>query len=608
MCLFNFAAMNEGEGIAGETMSHTVERHGPGNLQTATPFNKRLVSSTPDPDRLLEDDDMLMIPEHDTDEGPGGEAMSTQLMDACGREGDAAAMLSESERQRVRQQLDAALIEEALAKNKVLQEQWKGMQNKPQSARAARPASVVPASASGGGQQPGKRKVGSMADLPRRLQSAQGNRPQDSAANQPASITGDSRGAGATVPGQQVDDGAQSHTLLTPAASTWRHIMANGPEPRGSDIGTFHHFLNRDSVHLPPHFLQKADHTKGASDAGGSGSPSKHGLPNTSMGFTPYGGNQTAAIDQLVTGTGPSSSSGGSEVQPLTVVIDDPVSGVEGQGAQSIHIATPACSPVRASVQFAAPKPSVYNPQNTNASTVSQAGLFTSSMKQPLQELRTPSTSPTRSGSHGVLSDNVANSERPVSSSPVKPKLSSHSVKSNKSGKRRASADNYTCDGYFINSSEDVGKENIDEASRMRPRTPNPESYFHEPSTGTQQGTTTEADLNSNNNSDTYSREQNTNQNMHDDAIHSYTRTLQDLTSEAVGASQPRREEMAEMKTSMFPLKPVAELLMEDELYPPAPVRCPMLQPVSSQEILNGPRQLRTYLSELKRNCAGSSE
>ena len=599
---------SESESAGSREMAHAVERHYP--VDSTTMFNKRLVSSTPDPERLIDDNmvDEQLIPERDTDWGPGGTSARTE------KDG-AATLLSESERQRVRQQLDAALIEEAQVKNKRLQEQWKGMQKNQQQNRSS---SVLPQ-----GQVPVNKKV---LAAPQSTRAVNGTQPapkssrtgvlhrhapscKNVAAGSAKTASGD-QGTGAIFAGSKT----KSAPGMPPVSVL--HNVVSGLEARASDIGVFHHFLNRDSADLPTCLQQRVD-------VGVDGKVfiphSTEHVPNMSMGFTPRAGNQTGPFSGLSSGTNPGSASTASHpvLEPLTIVTDEVFTDVDDRSALPVHIATPACSPVRKrAITSQPPQNSSRNLQFQNGPTIPLPSEYPST-QQTQQGLRTPATSPERDSSQLTFPAN-SRGQQPQNLL-LHPSSSTHNHKPanssqpNSGAKRKTDAGSYTADGYYINRPVDTGGASGGE-SPPRPQlfTPTPS---HSPQLTSREmqhlendSSSGAAQLNVNNNSDSYSRQPNTNQNMHESphapgrhGHHGYPASgVHGLMDQA----RPSREAMAEMDFLGFPFNPKAQMMAnEDELDPPAPACSPMPPAFSNREVLNGPNRLRRLIHELKETC-----
>ena len=595
---------SESESAGSREMAHAVERHYP--VDSTTMFNKRLVSSTPDPERLMDDNmvDEQLIPERDTDWGPGGTSARLE------KDG-AATLLSESERQRVRQQLDAALIEEAQVKNKRLQEQWKGMQKNHQQNRSSSsvpPQGQVPVNKRVLAAPQGTRAVNGTQSAPKSSRTGVIHRHAPSSKN----VTG---GGAKTVSGDQGTGGifAGSKTKSTPGMPpvSVLHNVVSGLEARASDVGVFHHFLNRDSADLPTCLQQRADvRVDGKVFVPHSTKP----VPNMSMGFTPHAGNQTGPFSGLSSGTNPGSASSASYpvLEPLTIVTDEVFTDVDERNALPVHIATPACSPVhKRAIASQPPQNSSRNLQFRNGPTVPLPSEYPSA-QQTQQGLRTPATSPERDSSQLTFPAS-SRGQQPQNLS-LHPSSSTHNHKPANSGaERKTDAGSYTADGYYINRPVDTGGASGGE-SPPRPQlfTPTPS---HSPQLTSREmqhlendSSSGAAQLNVNNNSDSYSRQPNTNQNMHESPRapgrhehHGYPASgVHGLMDQA----HPSREAMAEMDFLGFPFNPKAQMMVnEDELDPPAPACSPMPPAFSNREVLNGPNRLRRLIHELKETC-----
>ena len=612
-------SVSESESAESGEMAHAVQRHYPSNGTTL--FNKRLVSSTPDPERLMDDNtsDVQLIPERDTDQGPGGKGTLAHL----DRDG-AAALLSGSERQRVRQQLDAALIEEAQVKNEKLQEQWKVMQRNQQQKKSSFVSSSVP---SQGQVLVNKRAFA----VPQSSQAANGSQPfpkssrtgllhkhapdgQNASVGQNAPVGGaNTMTSGDQGPGA-IPVGVKKAFVVPPVYVS--RDMVSGLETRASDIGVFHHFLNRDSADLPASLQQRADvGVDGKVFVPCNAEP----VPNRSMGFTPNQGNQTGPFGGLSSGTNTGSASTASHaaMEPLTIVTDEVFTETGDHNTPPAHIATPACSPVgKRSITSHPPQNSARNPHFKNGLTIPLPSEY-SSTKQTVQDLRTPATSPEKDKFELNFPVNSNQGQQPQN---LLPHPSAHNHKpsnsslSNRGAERKTDAGSYTADGYYINKPVDAGGASGGESPPRPPLfVPTPTHSPELANRGMQHHLENDlisgaAQFNENNNSDTHSRQPNTNQNMHDESLHAQGRHEHGYPASDMHGlmeqARPSREAMADVDFLGFPFNPKAQMIMnEDELDPPAPASSPMPQVFSNREVVSGPSRLRRLIHELKETC-----
>ena len=469
-------------------MTHIVQRHGLSNDGPKATFNRRLVSSTPEPERLVtfDDDDLQIIPEHDV--GPGRVP-----------EDGAAELLSETERQKIRQQLDSALIEEALSKNKSLQQHMKTLTSDQRSkvggkAKASNPpikpkllnkdlavkeketrSTDVPKKSSmtftsawsrdalvtevkgmvpvtipviQNAQQTSVKKPvtqSSQRNISQRTNSKLIQNQSDRTASQ--SSSGPNTPVETTpnlverIPSRNVISteniaqpqqnnpvylNTQTSTNLSSginiqqfannlvqgnaAQNSWANTLAALQRTSESDIAQFQYYLNNEGTGSTSMLPTFSSHEGDGGDTYLRPSPQFSngkgwGRQNGSTGFSPHSNMSSSNIQ-------PSPSLSTAPFTPLSVGVDsdDPV----GDHGDSVHLDTPACSPVRRTK----PLPRVASRKVNSSSIVnpSKPGLLMTVGNEPSQkppELRT------------ILK-------------PTKRKASS-------------SRDNYTSDGYYIN-------------------------------------------------------------------------------------------------------------------------------------------------------------
>lgn len=623
-----------------------------------TPFNKRLVSSTPDPDLQEEDEGDQLIPERDFGLCQGATPMPSPR-DAGGPESGIPGLLTESQREHLRQQIDAVLLEEGQVVEKLQQHRATLQQVQP---RLRQPTLQVHL----------KQSVGA---------SSQDHQPDNCGEPDPTTAPTARQKA---VPVQQHVVTQERSAPASAAHSTWRDIMsASGLPDRTSDIGVFHHFLHRDSAPgLPPSFMQSEDGERKDRNCQVFVPQAGAGFaPDVSMGFVPVG-EHTSRFKPYPSGTavgirhGLQSHRKYSSLDENQTLPDQDCRTCSGPFPDQVQVATPACSPARhhSQVSYAFTSKPLEAGRENKHNTLRQEGKKQVSdrtnkqdQKNAVAELQTPATSPEEIAScpaqRGLarlnlqqrqqqLSPKSCIADRPLAScSRAIRGRAAQTAEKNVGGatRKRTSrnngkvgheeeilkplvcnmGDNYTSDGYFINGTADVKNDGGDGESAPEPRAflPTP---MHSPKIlhthpqddfGLPLFEINQDQLNVNNSSDTHHSQQ--------DADYSWMRSQRRPTSQTSAASgnlvypmpdflsqdRPAREAMADTDLAALPLSVARAMMMmaEDQdgqdadllTAGPAPSQMPVT-PVAfhGHEGLNGPRKLRQLLHELKQICA----
>lgn len=601
------------------------DRHRPAD---GTPFNERLVSSTPDPDRLMEAGSLDINHLPDTDEGPGGETLFRHV----GKDG-AAVLLSDSERQRIREKLDAALSEESRGRSKRLVRHRKGFQ-KIQPHHLSRKLSLVSGKLASSprplGQLPGSKIAFGVSQSTRAgngtppvLKSSRSGVAQKHGPGDRGASVG---GANTIVPGDQSVNAVPvggKNAPVTPPASTSHDTMGSGLETRVSDIGVFHHFHSRDSNGLSPYIVQ----TSNSGPCGQVFVPLNAELqPNTSMGFTPNKGNQTGPFGGLSSGTNPSSLPiARSVLEPRAIETHGSFAQMGAHSAQGTHTASPVGSPRSKALAFQTPEDMPRNPQFhfEHRSTSPLSHPLSPCAKQSLPDLLTLAISPEKDKCELKFPTSSSRGQQSLSLKPRKAGLCFrfHEAKKgslpNSLAEKRVEGDNYTTDGYYINRLVDAGGAGGGGEAAAGPAWPlaptpvcSPEVIIKGRRHVEQASNSAEAPFHLNSSSSTCSNKKqlNTNQNMRSEPLRAVGSRDRAYSASGIGdlmdPASPSKEDVPDFDSPGYPLNRSTQVLgNENEVVPSKPTH-PLSQNLSDHEGLTGPRRLRMLMRELKETCA----
>lgn len=571
-----------------------------------TPFNRRLVSSTPDPEKLLDElpGDQQFIPERDSSNLPkAGSMEAPSKTHSCDMQ--LGAVLTDSHRQLLRQQIDTMLLadgyEELILKQQQKNSKW---QKEMPFERNSKSTEMWDTN----DDNPKKTYVSSS-----KLKCQNKSNP----------VTADSR---------------PLDVSLMSAAATWQHMVKEKTlQTRSSDIGVFHHFLHRDSsISGPPSAFVQDQSSEHVVNSGRVFVPQSDGsfAPNISTGFTP-------AFEQkgISTHTLARSFTSSPNFQPLSVKIDGKT-GDKCVGFVTpdfhpqpglLHVPTPACSPLKLEHSR---DPSTNNIPQKKALSLKDSGIKSATV----QEMETPCSIPELSvssfdfnaqGFHAAavcVEDLPSPRSRAIlgrdsegalaagnnNASLGKLLQSAHTSTSKMAEKQKVdSKENYTCDGYYINKSEQDHIEDISSLPTPRAFIPTPMHSPDRQKPELEHLHCLDLHLNKNNNSDS----------LVVDYCEGHGE--QQGGKETNGRRPLRREGLAHF-TLQFPgqIKSVREALADDfeestcrnsaateddhdEMEPQNPACTPVSSSVyNSRDVVNGPRRLRQLMFELHQTCA----
>ncbi|KAL8618815.1 hypothetical protein ACOMHN_000243 [Nucella lapillus] len=207
------------ESAPGAEIHYTVEKHLPGNMDK-TPFNKRLCSSTPDPERLDKFESLETLLKQFQILGDTGEFENLDH-------------LSDAQREHIRQVIDAALMKETRAENTKFQEQCAKLLSGPTQTDPQK-QEAIPVIGQTLTQQTADSSLSSVDQpVPDRIPaSVAGQRPPPPYKHAGRSLS--KPGRSGLLPSQQSGDQKTAVTRVTSTSATTQQPAARGKKPASS--------------------------------------------------------------------------------------------------------------------------------------------------------------------------------------------------------------------------------------------------------------------------------------------------------------------------------------------------------------------------------------